>query len=225
MILTLKNFLAAEDCDHMVSILNSLEWQGDKNDEPEYNELIKKHRQLGAEDSPLVNKYSSALTEKVSSYAPITRATQQQAIKPFQFNCYKDGDSYERHSDSAFMGSSPRPMRTDYTLGVFLTDNYEGGDLVLEYPSGLVERIRGTKGALICYNCGVMHRVEPVTQGERIMGIGWIESKFRNQEEREIAVSVETLYDSLKTEKGLDHPHTQELNSIYHNLCRRWQNI
>jgi PKHD-type hydroxylase len=105
-----------------------------------------------------------------------------------------------------------------------LTDGYEGGELVLEYPSGLTEKMDGTKGALVCYNCGVLHRVEPVTKGERIMGIGWIESKFRNKDEREIASSVETLYDSLVKEKGLDHQHTQEASSIYHNLCRRWQN-
>ena len=222
--LTIRGFLASSDCDHMVSVLNTLEWQENKNENPEYNELVKKHLQLNAEDNPLVEKYSTLLTNKVSEFPTIGRFTQQQAIKPLQFNCYRAGGSYGRHSDSSFMGTTPRPMRTDYTVGIFLTDDYEGGELVLEYPSGLTEKMDGGKGTLVCYNCGVLHRVEPVTKGERIMGIGWIESKFKNQNEREIVTSVETLYESLKEEKGLDHQHTQEAISIYHNLCRRWQN-
>ena len=68
-----------------------------------------------------------------------------------------------------------------------------------------------------------MHWVEPVTKGERIIGIGWIESKFRNQGERDIASAVLRLYNALKKENGLDHPRTQEASSIYNNLCRRWQ--
>jgi PKHD-type hydroxylase len=225
MILTLKNFLSPEDCDHIVEQLNTLEWKGNKNESPEYNEKVKKHLQLNDEDDPLAKKYSNALTDAISNNSHIARFTQLNAIKPVQFNCYKEGGEYGRHSDNARMGSIPRSLRTDYTIGLFLTDDYEGGDLILEHTPDLHETVNREKGTLICYNCGVMHRVTPVTKGERIVAIGWIESQFLNEEERRIVSETEALYEELKAEKGLDHPHTQQISSLYHNLCRRWKSF
>jgi PKHD-type hydroxylase len=225
MILTLKNFLSPEDCDHIVEQLNTLEWKGDKNTNPEYNEKVKKHLQLNGEDDPLAQKYSDLLTDRISNNSYLTKFTQMNAIKPLQFNCYKEGGEYGRHSDNAQMGTDPRPLRTDYTIGLFLTDDYEGGDLILEYSPQLKETVNKEKGTLVCYNCGVMHQVTPVTRGERIVGIGWIESMFQNEEERRIVSEVEWLYEELLAEKGLDHPHAQQAVSVYHNLCRRWKPV
>ena len=225
MILALKNFLSSDDCDHIVEQLNTLEWQGDKNKNPEYNEKIKKHLQLNEGDDPLVKKYSQSITQRIVNDSHIQRFTQINVMKPVQFSCYKEGGEYGRHSDNHHMGSPSQSLRTDYAIGLFLTDNYEGGDLILEHTPEYHETVNQKKGTLICYNCGVMHRVTPITKGERIVGIGWIESMFQNEEERRIVSETKSLYKELKKEKGLDHPHTQRAISIYFNLCRRWKSI
>ena len=221
--LIIKNFLSLESCDQIVSTLNKIGWLGQTNEDPEYNRLVKKHLQLSAQDHPEVQKYSSALARAIIDSKLISNFTQPRGINDLQFNCYKEGGSYERHSDQAFLGTHPQILRTDYTVGLILTDGYEGGELSIVSHSGEIENPKMSKGSLICYNCGVMHWLSPVTKGERIIGIGWIESKFRNQQEREIASSVLRLYESLKEEKGLDHPRTQEAGSIYQNLSRYWE--
>jgi len=221
--LIIKNFLSTESCDQIVSTLNQIGWLGAKNENPEYNELIKRHLQLNGEDHPQIKKYGTTLSQAIIDSEQVIRFTQPNFINGLQFNCYQEGSSYERHSDNSYIGIGAPRIRTDYTIGLLLTDSYEGGDLILEHHGGVVQNPKMTKGDLIIYNCGIMHWVTPVTKGERIIGIGWIESKFKNQEEREIASSVLKLYESLKEEKGLDNTQTQEANSIYHNLCRRWQ--
>jgi PKHD-type hydroxylase len=220
--LLIKNFLALESCDRIISDLNKIGWLGHKNKNIEYNQAIKKHLQLDGEDHPTVKGYSGQLSQAIIDHKLVIYFTQPKAIKELQFNCYKDGGSYGRHSDNAVMGTDPKTLRTDYTVGLLLTDGYEGGEVILERHDGVIEKPQMAKGDLIVYNCGIMHWVEPVTKGERIIGIGWIESKFINQAEREIASCTQRLYESLLKDKGMEHPLTQEASSIYHNLCRRW---
>jgi PKHD-type hydroxylase len=225
MILTLKNFLSLEECDQIVAQLNTLEWKGDKNKNPEYNEKIKKHLQLNENDDPLVKKCSQSISQRIMNSSHIQRFTQVRAMRPLQFNCYREEGEYGCHSDNHHMGSPPQFLRTDYAIGLFLTDDYEGGDLILEHTSEYHETVSRQKGTLVCYNCGIIHRVTPVTKGERIVGISWIESIFQNEEERRIVSEAKSLYKELKEEKGLDHPRTQQAISIYFNLCRRWKSV
>jgi len=102
--LIIKNFLSTESCDKIVSTLNQIGWLGAKNENPEYNQLIKKHLQLNGEDHPQIKIYGTTLSQAIIDSKLISEFTQPQAINDLQFNCYQEGGSYERHSDNGFMG-------------------------------------------------------------------------------------------------------------------------
>ncbi|MFM6973438.1 MAG: 2OG-Fe(II) oxygenase, partial [Alphaproteobacteria bacterium] len=71
--------------------------------------------------------------------------------------------------------------RSDLSFTVWLTppDDYSGGALVLETPSG-EEAFRLPAGHALVYPSTLLHRVEPVTAGERLVAVGWIESRIRH---------------------------------------------
>jgi PKHD-type hydroxylase len=64
---------------------------------------------------------------------------------------------------------------------VFLTDGYEGGELCI----GGVE-VKGKAGMCVVYDCGLPHYVKPVTSGDRISAITWMQSYIPDPQERSI---------------------------------------
>jgi PKHD-type hydroxylase len=50
---------------------------------------------------------------------------------------------------------------------------------------------------MIVYPTGALHRVEPVTRGERLACVGWIQSQIRRADEREI------LFDLARVRAGM----------------------
>ena len=136
-----------------------------------------------------------------------------------QFNRYEEGGAYHRHSDSAFIG---RPeIRTDFSVTVFLSDpdEYDGGELTVEYPSGEVRRVKEQKGTMVCYPSGVLHYVTP--RGARVAAITWVQSCIRSPRQRDVLTNLVALYTKVKEKEGLSDTYT-ELLSIHQNLLRMW---
>ncbi|HEY7749143.1 MAG TPA: Fe2+-dependent dioxygenase [Aestuariivirgaceae bacterium] len=82
--------------------------------------------------------------------------------------------------------------RTDLSFTLFLSDpaSYEGGELVIE--DTLENRsVKLAAGELILYPSGALHRVERVTQGERLVVVGWVRSYVRQAAHREVLFDLE----------------------------------
>jgi predicted 2-oxoglutarate/Fe(II)-dependent dioxygenase YbiX len=69
-------------------------------------------------------------------------------------------------------------------------DSYDGGDLVIESPSG-EEAFKPPAGSLVAYPSTTLHRVEPVTRGRRIAAVGWARSLIRSAEQRELLFDLD----------------------------------
>ena len=67
------------------------------------------------------------------------------------------------------------PLRTDIAITVFLADpgSYAGGELAIDADYG-VQRFKGGAGDCIIYPSHMIHRVEQVGDGERIVSFFWI---------------------------------------------------
>ena len=80
---------------------------------------------------------------------------------------------YGRHIDNVYMSSG----RADLSFTIFLSskDNYEGGELIIE-DFNSEEKIKLDAGEIIIYPSTYLHSVEEVSNGERLVFIGWIES-------------------------------------------------
>ena len=111
------------------------------------------------------------------------------------FSRYSGGQQYGLHTDDAAMrGEDGERMRTDLSFTLFLSDPdaYEGGALLLDDLDGERE-FRPAPGSAVIYQTGRLHRVTPVTSGERTAAVGWIQSLVRRQDQREILFDLERV--------------------------------
>lgn len=135
------------------------------------------------------------------------------------FSRYGPGDSYGLHVDAATMAAEGGGrLRTDLSFTLFLSDpdDYEGGALLLDGLDGEREA-RPPAGSVVIYGTGALHRVTPVTRGERLACVGWIQSQLRRPDEREL------LFDLSRVQAALPAGDTRLLLSkSVGNLLRMW---
>ena len=133
---------------------------------------------------------------------------------------YRQGMSYGSHVDAALMGDATA-WRSDLSLTLFLNDpaEYDGGELALESGSGEVV-IKLPARAMVCYPTGQLHRVKPVTRGERLVVVAWLQSHVRDAAAREtlrdLALALEVLGPAGSTEAR------ELIGKAHANLLRRW---
>ena len=101
---------------------------------------------------------------------------------------YEPGMSYGTHTDSAIMNNGYR-SDISFTLSLSDPNSYEGGELTMETSFG-DQRIKLPAGSLVLYPTGGLHRVEEVTSGERVVVVGWLQSRIRDVEKRQILIDM-----------------------------------
>lgn len=136
----------------------------------------------------------------------------------------KDGGFYGPHVDNALMGQGNARMRSDLSFTLFLTppDEYDGGELVV-HSASTTQSIKAAAGQLVLYPSSSIHEVRPVTRGERVVCIGWIESLIADPTQRELLFDLENARNSLG--KSLPSNATGELlrlDKTIANLSRMW---
>lgn len=100
---------------------------------------------------------------------------------------YQPGMSYGAHPDSAFLPMQPEPLRSDVSLTLWLNEpeTYDGGELVIHLGTKPVA-IKGRAGSAVVYPSTTIHEVRPVTRGERLVAITFVESQIVDERCREL---------------------------------------
>jgi PKHD-type hydroxylase len=131
---------------------------------------------------------------------------------------YGPGMEYGLHIDDALMGG----IRTDLSFTVFLAEpgSYEGGELLIEGNDG-TSSIKLPGGSAVVYPTTSLHRVAPVTAGERLVVVGWVRSFIRNGEQREILFDLDQSVTMLR-ESGAARPILDRILKTRANLMRMW---
>ena len=134
---------------------------------------------------------------------------------------YREGMQYGAHVDQALMGDNV-VWRTDLSLTLFLNepDAYDGGELALQHGSGETLTKLPAR-SMVCYPTGQLHRVAPVTRGERLVVVGWIQSYVRDNAARE---TLRDLGQAMELLRGRDEFRAAHdlINKTHANLMRRW---
>ena len=136
-------------------------------------------------------------------------------------NRYAVGMDYGDHCDAAILGGST-PMRADLSATLFVSDpgDYDGGELVTDLiPGGHATKLPA--GDLILYPSTSVHHVTPVTRGERIAMIFWVQSMVRDAERRVLLYTLGNTLNSLDERLAKTAELTQ-LYTCYYNLVRMW---
>ena len=135
------------------------------------------------------------------------------------FARYGPGRRYGMHTDNALVhDENGWSVRTDISFTLFLSapDTYDGGALILQDPAGDRE-FRPKAGSAVFYPTGQLHGVTPVTRGERLVCVGWIQSLIRRADQRELLFDMEQVRDRIGP--GED---TLLMDKAIGNLLRMW---
>ncbi|CAM1374584.1 2OG-Fe(II) oxygenase [Tenacibaculum xiamenense] len=88
-----------------------------------------------------------------------------------QLTRYSEGDFFDWHLDFGPGEISARKL--SITTQLSDSDEYEGGDLQFMINQKIVNAPR-EKGTIIVFPSFIMHRVTPITKGERKSIVGWV---------------------------------------------------
>jgi PKHD-type hydroxylase len=167
--------------------------------------------------------------------------TLPKSVYPPLFNRYSgSANFFGNHIDNAVRthAATARHVRTDISCTLFLSepDSYEGGALVVEDTYG-EQRIKFAAGDLVIYPGTSVHRVEPVTRGERIACFFWVESMVRADAQRRLLYDMDMAITALRQQDraqagepdgladGGDRAEVIKLTGCYHNLLRMWAEV
>lgn len=127
------------------------------------------------------------------------------------------GMYYGKHIDIAYTDQG----RRDYSFTLFLSDpsEYEGGELILNIPPEQ-KSVKLEAGSIIIYPTKYLHEVKEVFKGERMVCVGWIESRIKNDIEREILGNIATAM--ALVENNDDSKSMTFLNIAYQKLQKHF---
>ncbi len=145
-------------------------------------------------------------------------------VQPPYLSRYTAGMEYGDHIDAPILGRRD-PLRSDLSMTLFLSDpeSYDGGELMLETPFG-TPSVKPAAGDAVVYSTTLRHRVTPVTRGQQIAIVTWIQSLVKSLEQRQV------LYDLAKARTGIMSrlPRSQEtelLLQVHTNLLKMWAEV
>ncbi|MFN9630614.1 MAG: Fe2+-dependent dioxygenase [Cyanobacteriota bacterium] len=179
---------------------------------------VKRNRQLDRAN-PLHGELAGELRQALESHPLVAAAAFPRHIHGLLFSRMGEGESYGRHVDNAWMAGGRADL--SFTIALTAPDSYAGGDLLLETPGG-EERIRLPAGHGIVYPSTRLHQVEPITRGERLVAVGWIESRIRHGEQRELLFELDTARRVLHGQEGKGEVFDL-ISRSYSNLLRWWE--
>jgi PKHD-type hydroxylase len=221
MLLTIPNVLAAEEAVAFRQALESAEWSDGRATAGYLSQRVKNNSQL-REDHPLARQLGTRILDVLDRNQTFISVALPLKIVPPLFNRYRDGEVYGRHVDGGMRPGGGHRVRTDLSATVFLSapDSYDGGELIVEDGAG--ERsFKLNAGDLLLYPATSVHRVMPVTRGERLAGFFWVQSMVRSGEQRALLFQLDNALRLLGRDVP-DHPSLVEMMGIYHNLIRQW---
>lgn len=117
------------------------------------------------------------------------------ALVRIMLNRYAEGMEYGAHVDAPYIDN----LRTDLSFTLFLSEpsSYDGGELIVD-SAGAEDCVKLPAGALALYPATSLHRVARVTRGERLAAVGWIKSRVRAAEHRDLLFDLDRIGADLR---------------------------
>lgn len=143
------------------------------------------------------------------------------AMAPPMMTRYKPGMKYGAHADAAFIQLPGATIRSDLSCTIFLNEpkDYDGGELQLRLGDAELS-FKLKPGEAIIYPSDSFHQVIPVTRGERLVAITFIQSRIQDPFRRNLLFELNEVaaLEGLK----MDPENYGRLQLIQQNLLRYW---
>jgi PKHD-type hydroxylase len=219
MLITIADVLPPAELDEVRAMLGSMRFEDGRATAGWSARLVKDNEQArkGAALALLRDKVSKAIL----GHEVFSLAARPKVLTPLTFARYGEGKAYGSHVDNPLMNG----IRTDVSFTLFLADpeTYDGGELVIVSVSG-EEEVKLPAGHLVAYDSTSLHRVAPVTRGERVVAVGWAQSYVRESARRELLFDLETAKRNLFAQSGKT-PEFDLLAKSSANLFRMWADV
>src|SRR5687767_1810557 len=222
MLLQIADVLTRDQVAEARQLLEAADWVDGRITAGHQSSRAKDNMQL-PEDHPTAREIGDMIGESLDRNPLFLSAALPLRVFPPLFNRYQGGQSFGNHVDNAIrQASGGARLRTDLSATLFLAEpsEYDGGELLVEDTYG-VHSVKLPAGHLALYPSTSLHRVQPVTRGERIASFFWIQSMVRDDGERTLLFDLDVALQRLNEDLP-DHPSTVQLTNVYHNLLRRW---
>ena len=237
MLLRIPQALTPEELAQVRQLIITADWADGRITAGSQSGTVKNNLQL-PEELPAAQQARHLVSVALARNPMFVTGALPKSVYPPLFNRYSgDANHFGNHIDNAVRthAATGRHVRTDISCTLFLSEpeSYDGGELVVHDTYG-EQRIKFAAGDLVMYPGTSVHRVEPVTRGERLACFFWIESMVRTDAQRRLLYDMDMAITGLR-QKDLDKatngkPHTDspevvQLTGCYHNLLRMWADV
>ena len=229
MLLHIKGVLDADELREARTVLAGTHWGDGRATAGVQSAQAKNNEQL-PQDGEATRALQRIVLGGLNRHATFFSAALPRRVFPPLFNRYAGAaNAFGNHVDNAVRfvpGTAGERVRTDVSCTLFLNEpeSYDGGELAVEDTFG-TQRIKLPAGDMVLYPGTSVHRVEPVTRGERLASFFWVESMVRSDEARRLLFDMDTHLMRLRTSVGEADPAVIGLTGSYHNLLRMWADV
>lgn len=219
-----EQLLTKQEVARMRATLSGHSWIDGRNSAMGMASEVKSNRQANP-DNPDIKQLVNQVLDRFGHSTKLVSAALPQRIFPPCVNAYASGETYGFHVDAAIMRipHSQDVLRSDVSMTLFLSEpqEYDGGELHIATEFGL-QSVKLPAGHAVLYPSGSLHRVTPVTKGERLAVISWIQSLISDAGLRATLYQLDQSIQALLSAGNVDRQALDQLHNVYHNLIRRF---
>ncbi len=231
--IVLPQILSPDEISRILVLLNSAPpgegWLDGKVTTGPQSALVKNNQQM-PQEGRVTAQAREIVAQALGRHPGFMTCALPRRILPPGFNRYSgSANTFGPHIDNALRNTPGGAgfLRTDISCTLFLTEpqSYEGGELVISSAIG-EQAYKLQAGDMLLYPSTSVHRVNPVTRGERIASFFWVESMVASGEQRQLLHDLDLAIMGLRSREmqtsGRESDEAVRLTGIYHNLLRMW---
>lgn len=226
MLVHIKQLLTRDELRSVRATLDRASWGDGRVTAGVQSALAKNNQQLD-QQGEAAKALQPIVLQGLNRHMDFFSAALPKRVFPPLFNRYGGAcNAFGNHVDNAVRfipGTLGERVRTDISCTLFLAepDEYDGGELVIEDTFGH-QSVKLPAGDMVLYPGTSVHRVEPVTRGQRIASFFWVESMVRSDDQRRLLHELDGHLMHLRAQHGESDAAAIGITGTYHNLLRMW---
>jgi len=218
MFLEIPNFLDQPEIQRLRELAKKLTFVDGRVSNP--GNVAKKNLQVDVQD-PAYNESVQILVNAAKRSRDFRDFALPMRFAPPLLCKYEPGMQYGVHTDGAYVRVPGGQLRTDVSCTIFISDpaTYDGGELRVHLGTEVVD-LKYPPGHCVLYPSTTLHEVRPVTSGQRLVAITFIESTVRNQAYRQMIYELNEV--SALEGMTMKLENRTRLEAVKANLLRMW---